>query len=155
MTPTAPAAFTFALSLVAATTLMAQAPSADVDAVTSTQAASPQQVQVQQSNGVPYLSGGAGIQERNQMRAMEGQFPLQIEFSGKAGEYGVAKQVRVFNGSGQVVAIPDAGPLVMVQLPPGRYTVEADFDGSVQRRTVDVGRGGHVVHWATAAVSDR
>jgi hypothetical protein len=150
MTKHAPAAFTFAFSLVAASTLMAQAPSTDVDAVTSTPA-----VHVQQANGVSFVSGGAGVAERTQLRGMEGDYPLAIEFSGKAGEMGVAKQLRVLDGSGQVVAIPDAGPVVMVNLPPGRYTVEAEFNGAVQRRTVQVGQGHQVLHWATAAASDR
>jgi hypothetical protein len=150
MTKHAPAAFTFAFSLVAASTLMAQAPSSDVDAVTSTPA-----IQVQQANGVSFVSGGAGVAERTQLRNMESGYPLAIEFSGKAGEMAVAKELRVLDSSGKVVAIPDAGPVVMVSLPPGRYTVEADFNGTVQRRTVDLGQGHQVLHWATAAASDR
>jgi hypothetical protein len=48
-----PAALTFAISLVAATTLMAQAPADDIDAVTSTPA-----VQVQQEEDAQSLVGG-------------------------------------------------------------------------------------------------
>lgn len=144
-----PAALTFALSLAAATTLMAQAPANDVDAVTSTPV-----VRVQQAGSVQYLSGGVGEQERTAMQSLRGEFPLQIQFSGKAGEYGVADEVRVNNGQGQVVAVQNAGPLLMVKLPPGRYTVEADFAGRTQRRAVHVGHGGQVLHWQSALVSE-
>ena len=144
-----PAAITFAFSVVAASTLMAQAPSTDVDAVTSTPA-----VQVQQApGGVQYLNGGIGDQERQAMRSHQQEFPLQILFSGKAGELGTANQVRVHNGAGEVVAVQNAGPLLMLKLPPGRYTVEADFNGGVQRRSVHVGQGPQLLHWASALVS--
>jgi len=143
-----PAAMTFILSVVAASTLMAQAPSTDVDAVTTTPA-----VRVQEADGVQYLSGGVGDQERQAMRSHQQEFPLQILFSGKAGELGLANQVRVLDGANQVVAVQNAGPLLMLKLPPGHYTVEAAFNGGVQRRSVHVGQGPHLLHWASALVS--
>lgn len=145
-----PSAITFALSLVAATTLMAQAPSSDVDAVTATPA-----LRVQRSSGVQFLNGGTGSQERDAMLALRDEFPLQIVFSGRAGAYGMADQVRVRNASGQVVAVPHAGPMLMVKLPPGRYTVEADFHGHTERRGVEVGSGPQVLRWTSPLVSSR
>ena len=143
-----PSALTFVLSLVAATTLMAQAPSSDVDAVTDTPA-----LRVHQSGDVQYLTGGAGEQERSAMRSLQGEFPLQILFSGKGGEYGVADSVRVHGRAGQVLSVASAGPLLMVKVPPGRYTVEAEFNGKVQKRTVSVGQGQQVLHWSSPLVS--
>jgi hypothetical protein len=144
-----PAIATFVASLAAATTLLAQAPTADVDAVTATPA-----LRVQESaSGVQFLNGGAGDQERRAMRALQGEFPLQIVFSGKAGEYGVADQVRVLDGSRQMVAVDKAGPLLMVKVPPGRYTVEADFAGRTQRRAVQLGGTPKTVLWASPLVS--
>jgi hypothetical protein len=142
-----PATLAFIVSLAAASTLMAQGP-ADVDAVTTTPA-----LHVQQWGNVQYLNGGAGMQERAAMRSLDADFPLQILFSGKAGEYGVARQVRVYNGGTQVAAVDNAGPLVMFKLPPGRYTVDADFGSRVERKTVSVGESGQLLHWASAAVS--
>jgi hypothetical protein len=143
-----PAIVTFVLSLAAATTLLAQAPSADVDSVTSTPA-----LRVQQSGGVQYLNGGAGEQERGAMKALQSEFPLQIVFSGKSGEYGVADQVRVSDGSRQLVSVDNAGPVLMVKLPPGHYTVEADFAGKTQRHAVQVGNAPRTLHWASPLVS--
>jgi hypothetical protein len=144
----APAVITLALSLVAATTLLAQAPTADVDAVTSTPA-----LRVQEQAGVQFLNGGTGEQERGAMKALQSEFPLQIVFSGKAGELGVADQVRVLSGQQQLVAVDKAGPLLMVKLPPGRYTVEADIAGKTQRRAVHVHNGPQTVHWSSPLLS--
>ncbi len=142
-----PALLTLVLSLVAATTLLAQAP-ADIDAVTATPA-----LRVQESAGVQYLNGGAGDEERNAMRALRSEFPLQIVFSTRSGAYSVAQQVRLLNGDRQVVAVNNAGPWLMVKVPPGRYTVEAEFAGGTQRRTVQVHSAPKTVHWATALAS--
>jgi propanediol utilization protein len=146
MTSHLPAAFTFGLSLAAATTLMAQAPVADVDAVTDTPALHVQQA----ANGVQYLNGGVGTQERNAMNALAPEFPLEIMFTNHGGEYAVAEQVRVLNDSGEVVAVRNAGPLVMFKLPPGRYEVQAQFGQLTQQRIVHVGSNGSpsVLHWA-------
>lgn len=144
-----PAALAFAISLAAATTLMAQAPSSDVDAVTSTPAA----VRIEKQGNVEYLTGGVGFGERDVMRAQQDEYPLHILFSGKAGEYGVADKVRVLNGRGEVAAIRNAGPLLMMKLRPGTYTIEADFGGNVERRSVTVGREVQNLHWQSAAVS--
>lgn len=144
----APAALTLALSLVAATTLLAQAPSADVDAVTATPA-----LRVQEQAGVQFLNGGTGEQERTAMRALQTEFPLQVVFSGKAGELGVADQVRVLSGSQQLVAVNNAGPLLMVKVPPGRYTVEADIAGKTQRRAVQLHNAPKTVHWSSPLLS--
>lgn len=144
-----PAAITLLVSLLGATMLMTQAEATDVDAVTATPA-----LNVQQWGNVQYLNGGVGDTERAAMRSLQSEFPLQIVFSGKAGEYGVANQVRVIGPSGTVAAVDHAGPLVMFKLPPGRYTIEADFPGRTEKRAVSLnGDGSHLLHWATAAVS--
>jgi hypothetical protein len=144
----APALITLTLSLVAATTLLAQAPTADIDAVTTTPA-----LRVQEQDGVQFLNGGTGDQERSAMRALQAEFPLQIVFSGKAGEFGVADQVRVLSGQRQLVAVPKAGPLLMVKVPPGHYTLEADIAGKTQRRSVQLHDSPKTVHWSSPLLS--
>jgi hypothetical protein len=139
-----PATLALLLGLVGATTLMAQAPTHDIDAVTETPA-----VQVQQSSGVQFLNGGAGEGERAAMRARQAEFPLQIVFSSPSGAYGVADRVRVSDPRGEVVAVHGAGPLLMFKLPPGRYTLEADFGGRSEKRQVQLTQAPQLVHWAS------
>lgn len=145
----APAVITLALSLAAATTLLAQAPTADVDAVTDTPA-----LRVQESAGVQFLNGGTGESERNAMKALQSEFPLQIVFSDKSGALGVADHVRVLNGQQQLVSVDKAGPVLMVKLPPGRYTLEADFGGKMQRRSVQMSSAPKTVNWSTARLAE-
>jgi hypothetical protein len=148
MTKHTPATLALLFGLVGATTLMAQAPTHDIDAVTDTPA-----VQVQQTSGVQFLSGGAGEGERAAMRLRQAEFPLQIVFSAPSGAYGVADSVRVSNAGGEVMSVHGAGPLLMVKLPPGRYTVDADFGGRGERRTVQVAQAPQLVLWSSAKLA--
>lgn len=110
--------------------------------------------QVETIGGVGVLNGGASLREADYMKQRARDFPLQLLFSGKGGEYGVADQVTVRQGDREVVSVPEAGPYVLLAVPPGRYTVEASFDGAVETRTVNVGTGHQTVHWNTPKVSD-
>lgn len=57
----------------------------------------------------------------------------------------------VQNASGQtLLTLSDAGPLVYVQLPPGKYGVVATRNGEERRDTANVGSGAArklVFHW--------
>ena len=89
---------------------------------------------VEQSAGVEYINGGAGVEARDAIAAMQSRFPLRIALSGKGGEYFVADTLTVGDSNGEVLTVKDAGPLLMVNLPPGRYTIEASYLGRTQTR---------------------
>jgi len=114
--------------------------------------AAPLLPQVETIAGVSVLNGGASLREADYMKQRARDFPLQLLFSGKGGEYGVADQVTLRQGDREVVSVPDAGPYVLLAVPPGRYTVEASFDGKVETRTVTVGNGHQTVNWNTPKV---
>lgn len=109
---------------------------------------------VQMSNGVAYLNGGASLDEMDFMKSRAGEFSLQILFSGRGGEYGVAEKVTIRNGDRELLWVPDAGPSLMLKLPPGTYSVEASFKGVVEKRSVSVGRGVSKLNWSTLRASD-
>jgi hypothetical protein len=95
--------------------------------------------QVRQAGSVDYMNGGAGEEARAVMDAKASQFSLHNVFSGKGGEYVVARKVTITPvgaRTGQPITIDNAGPILMVSLPPGSYTVEADVDGKMQKKTV-------------------
>jgi hypothetical protein len=104
---------------------------------------------LQQSNGVKYLSGGASEEDRNRMRAQTADYPLAIALSGPGGEYIVADSLKLSNAAGnEIAAVPNAGPVVMFNLPPGRYTAEIALpDGEHARRAVQVGREAQTLNW--------
>lgn len=110
--------------------------------------------QVESSGGVDYLNGGASLGEADYMKRQAHDFPLEVLFSGKGGEYGVADRVVVRQGDREVVEVPDAGPYLLLKVPPGRYTVEAEFDGQTEKRAVTVGKGRQVLNWNTPKASD-
>lgn len=110
--------------------------------------------QVESVGGVDVLNGGASLGEADYMKQRARDFPLELLFSGKGGEYGVADRVTVRQGDREVVSVPDAGPYVLMNVPAGRYTVEAEFDGKVEKRVVTVGNGRQTINWNTPKASD-
>ncbi|MGN8345250.1 carboxypeptidase regulatory-like domain-containing protein [Pseudomonas sp. SMV71] len=109
------------------------------------------QVQPLQQNGVTYLSGGIGEDEVRAIEQARG-YNLHMTFSvGPENKYVPDVDVTVQNASGQsILTLEDAGPLVYVQLPPGKYKVVATRTGEERRDTADVGNGAArnlVFHW--------
>lgn len=109
---------------------------------------------VKMQGAVAYLNGGAGLDESDYIKSRAAEFALQFIFSGRGGEYGVADRLTVRDGARELVSIANAGPFLMLQVPPGRYTVEASFKGAVESRTVVVGLGPTKVSWSTVRASD-
>ncbi len=109
---------------------------------------------VQVINGIEVINGGANIADANYMKSRTGEFGLRFVFSGRGGEYGVAERLTLRQGDREVISIKDAGPHLLVKLPPGRYTAEATFKGVAETRTVVVGSGASLVSWNTPRASD-
>jgi hypothetical protein len=107
------------------------------------------------SSGVQYVSGGVGSEEQDAMKAMESQYPLRIVFSRPGGAYLVVDKLTLRDAGKVVLTLSDAGPLVFAKLPPGRYTADAELKGSVQHRTIEVGRDARSLNWAWGAAGDR
>lgn len=93
---------------------------------------------VRSSDGVEYLSGGAGEEARAAIDAQRSAFPLRLVFSMASGPYVVADHVDVSGANGQVLGVDNAGPMLLVKLPPGDYTVDASYGGRGERRKVRV-----------------
>jgi hypothetical protein len=108
------------------------------------------QVQRQEQNGISYLSGGIGEDEAKAIQQTTG-YNLHMTFSvGPQDEYIPDVQLLVQNAKGPVLTLSQAGPLVYVQLPAGKYTVVATRNGEAKRDTTDIGSAGArnlVFHW--------
>ena len=110
------------------------------------------QVQPQQQNGISYLSGGIGEDEAKAIQQAKG-YNLHMTFSiGVENKYVPDVDVVIQKDRGQtVLTLSQAGPLVYVQLPPGKYTVVATRNGEAKHDTADVGSGtarNLVFHWS-------
>jgi hypothetical protein len=102
--------------------------------------------------GIRYLSGGADEPARTAMRREADEFSLRLQFAaGDDGRYVSDVQVMVSDLDGErVLALPRTGPLLYLDLPTGRYVVQARLGDSVLTRGVAVGeRPGRIAqfHW--------
>ena len=109
---------------------------------------------VENVNGIAYMNGGSGTEGVDYMKTRGSEFPLQIVFSGRGGEYGVADKVTIRSGDRELLMVPDAGPILMFKLPPGNYSVEATFKGVAEKRSVSIGSGVSKLNWNTLRASD-
>ena len=111
------------------------------------------QVQQQQQNGITYLNGGVGEDEAKAIQQAQG-YNLHMTFStGPKDEYVPDVNLVIQKNPGSpVLTLSEAGPLVYVQLPPGKYTVVATRNGEERRDTAEVGSGAArnlVFHWGS------
>jgi hypothetical protein len=95
---------------------------------------------VRSVDGIDYLSGGAGDEARAAIDAQRGAFPLRLVFSVASGAYVVADRVDISDAQGKVFGVDHAGPMLLVKLPPGEYTVDATVGGRSEQRKVRVAR---------------
>jgi hypothetical protein len=106
-------------------------------------------------NGITYLSGGVGKPEAAAMRDEARHYPLSMVFSAaRDNEFLADVQVTIKNKAGkEVLSTVSDGPIMLVRLPAGRYTVAAEAHGKTLHRSVQVpAKGDRQVsfHWAQA-----
>jgi hypothetical protein len=100
----------------------------------------------QRSQGsVTYVSGGIGKDESDAMKEAASRYSLAIEMASPASpraEYvaDVKIDIRDQRGATVLSTISD-GPILLANLPPGRYTVNATKNGASQQRDIVVGSG--------------
>lgn len=114
---------------------------------TSSVGATTNAVQVQRANGIEYVSGGIGVESRAALQALQPEFALRVVFSTSDGEYFVADTVTVRNDSGQLLALSSVGPILMLKLPPGDYTVNTIYSGRTEQKQIKVGTTVQTVNW--------
>jgi hypothetical protein len=87
-------------------------------------------LQVKEYNGVPYVSGGFGVEERDQLGAIRNGYNLQLSFALQSGNYLGGANVEIRDSRGKTVfeGVSD-GPLFFAKLPPGKYTIDATAVG--------------------------
>ena len=88
------------------------------------------QLQVKEYNAVPYISGGFGVDERDQLRAAGNDYNLQLSFALRNGDYLGGANVKIRDGRGTTVFEGTSdGPLFFAKLPPGKYAIDATAEG--------------------------
>jgi hypothetical protein len=86
-----------------------------------------------------YIAGGIGLDESEQMKAMSRDFALSLTVAAKSCAYLADTQNKIRDATGRVVLDTQMdSPYLLVDLAPGKYSVEATFQGKSQRRNVDL-----------------
>ena len=88
------------------------------------------------SNGVPYLSGGIGDEELAEIDRARPNYNTRLVLSEASGSYVSNVTLNLATVLGEpIVSFSGAGPLVLLQLPPGSYLINARYeDRTVQKR---------------------
>src|SRR5262245_23313653 len=95
--------------------------------------------EVQIYNGIPYVSGGFGLEERAELRAIGKTDNLELSFALQNKRYIGGAEVFIGDKDGNEIlsAISD-GPLFLARLPEGVYIVKATAMGKTLEQTVHV-----------------
>ncbi|UMZ12482.1 carboxypeptidase regulatory-like domain-containing protein [Pseudomonas sp. MPFS] len=133
--------------------LLALASPSALGAVASSEPIDPAGVQLvpQQQNGIAYLSGGIGLDESRAIQQVRG-YNLHLTFSvGPQNQYTSDVDVAIENAQGHsLLNLAGVGPIVYVQLPPGKFQVVTTRKGLERRSTIDVAASARRdlnVHW--------
>jgi hypothetical protein len=97
------------------------------------------------AQGVDYLSGGVSHEELRTLHERRNAYSLWvITAASKSGSHLTDVLVTVRDSAHRVVySGPPDGPWLFINLPLGRYQVEAALNGKAQQRTTTIHRGDH------------
>jgi hypothetical protein len=86
-----------------------------------------------------FIAGGIGLDQSEQMKATARDFPLSITVAAKSGAYLADSRIRIDDAQGKLILDTQLNaPYLLVDLSPGKYSVEAMVQGSKQQRSVDI-----------------
>jgi hypothetical protein len=101
--------------------------------------------------GIPYLSGGASLDMREQLDAVSKNYSLKLVFASQNGEYVSNITVGISDRTGKkVLDAVSNGPWFFCKLPPGKYTVTVTMMGKQKQNRVNIGKGQSTLrfYWA-------
>ena len=100
-----------------------------------------------ESGPVTVISGGVDLDEADRMKQASGRYPLRVVFSVPGGSYAVPDEFTLMQDGNAMVRIPAAGPWLLIDLPPGAYTLQARVEDRLFDRAVTIDRRGSTVYW--------
>ena len=91
------------------------------------------------ADNVPYVSGGVGADDREELLAKEKDYNLKIVVAATSGDF--LADVKIVIESARNERVLDAtmeGPILLAMMPPGTYTVRATSDAQTQTKSVTI-----------------
>lgn len=106
--------------------------------------------EAQSYKGIPYISGGVGMDERSTLRTMAKKDNLELSFALQDKDYLGGAKVLIKDDKDRVVlAAASNGPLFYTKLPEGDYTVMATANGKTLMQKVRIpDKGERMVYFA-------
>lgn len=101
----------------------------------------------QSYSGIDVVNGGVDLDVADAIKRIQSRYNLRVEISGRGGQYYVADRLKLMQRDTVMAEIADAGPWLLMDVPPGRYTLVGDFGGTEVRRDVVVPAHGTKVSW--------
>jgi hypothetical protein len=97
---------------------------------------------VQQAGDISYISGGVGFDESDAMKAVAAKYSLEVTFAALAegrSAYAFPKRLTVVKANGApVLDITPDGPLLLLDLRPGKYRVTAVNEDQSKTQAVEI-----------------
>ena len=108
------------------------------------------------ANGVSYVTGGIGAEERQAVHRVRGKYNVDISLRTPCGRAHVSPLVIEDANGNRLVDEAAAGPSLLAQLPPGKYTARlAPADGAAVVKTFTVPANGRIQLTIQAPAIDR
>jgi len=106
--------------------------------------------------GILFMSGGVGREERQQMVKMAQGYDFKLAFADRNGNYLSAVKVSLYDELGrEILRTTTAGPWLYVDLPGGKYDLKASFGNRTEEiKDVEISRGrlmSRLLHWDSIA----
>lgn len=96
-----------------------------------------------QTQGIAkFACGGVGEPASGAMQAARKDFPLSLQFATASGEYMASINLTIKDAKGaSVLTVPSTGPICLIKLPDGNYSIDAQAMGKTKSQAVTVGGG--------------
>ena len=96
------------------------------------------------AQGENYVAGGVALDEREALGKQRAQFSLWVATAAKkTGSYLSDVAIKISDAAGKTVLDTKLdGPWLLVELQPGRYTVDASFGNQSQRKLTTINKKG-------------
>jgi hypothetical protein len=108
-------------------------------------------LQPRTEGGVTFISGGVGMEEREALKKVEGDYNLRLLFASRGGELVADVKVTILDATGKtVLETVSGGPRFLAKLEPGRYRITAVNNGTPITRTVRISpkrAASQAFHW--------
>jgi hypothetical protein len=95
---------------------------------------------------IAYMSGGTDQDQASAMKHAASKYSLELDFllPGQVSAMPAAIPVTITDSAGNLMLDRDSyGPLMLVQLPEGRYTITAQNAGKIEKINVNIAPGQH------------